>query len=258
MKYLPLLLMLFLFSCDNQTSNESMRSEIMAEDAPMKDGAQPIPAAERKVIRNGYMRVETDDIEATATKIKAVIKELDGYITNESTNDYDRTIQQNLTLRVPEKNFDQLVAAVASISKKVSDKNIFSQDVTREYIDLEARLKNLKALEDRYLELLKQANNMENIIAIEKQLSEVRIQIESLTTQLRHMQNQVQYSTLEVSIYSKTSRASNFLTKAGDALDDGWEVFIGFLLVMMMLWPFWVIIIIIIITVKWWKKRRKT
>jgi hypothetical protein len=112
--------------------------------------------------------------------VEAICKELNAYISNESQNNYGERLQYNQMIRVPADQFDLLLQKIEGEAVNVESKNIHTQDVTEEFIDVEARLKTKKELETRYRELLKQAKTVQDIVSIEGQIAAVRSEIESM------------------------------------------------------------------------------
>ena len=94
-------------------------------------------------------------------------------------------------IRVPADRFDELLLIIEPLASKIESKNINTQDVTEEFIDVETRLKTKKELETRYLEILKQAKTVTDIISIESQIATVRSEIESMEGRINYLKNQV-------------------------------------------------------------------
>lgn len=160
----------------------------------------------RKLIKNIDMDVETEEYDTLLTNVQARIEELNGYVENLNTGEdtsYPDTESRNryatITSKVPADKVDQFVTEVSKISNVIR-KNESVDDVTLQYVDLESHKKMLITEEKRLLELLADAENVEDIIAIESRLSEVRYQIDSMESQLRTFDNQINYSTVNIYI----------------------------------------------------------
>ena len=141
------------------------------------------------------------------------------------------------------------------LAEKVDAKNINTQDVTEEFIDVEARLKTKKELEARYLELLKQAKTVADIVSIEGQIANVRAEIESMEGRLKYLNNQVSFSTLSVSYYQESAAGYGFGSKLLNSLKSGWFNLVDFLFWLLRLWPFVLGITAVAI---WWVRRRRS
>ena len=157
--------------------------------------------SDRKLIKNVSMAVETEDYTGLVSNIQSRVEELGGY--TESFEAYNESSVGNrsasLTLRIPADRLDEFVSQVEEISNIVSRQETV-EDVTLTYVDLESRRRMYEEEEDRLLSLLEQAETLEEIIALESRLTEVRYQLESMESQLRTMDNQVNYSTVYLSI----------------------------------------------------------
>lgn len=173
-----------------------------AESADMGEGAETpkVQDTGRKLIRNVNMNVETEAFEDLLQTVTEKIESLGGYV--ESSNTYNgsyyygnSTRNANLTLRIPAEKLDEFLSSVAENSNVISrDENV--TDVTLQYVDMKSHKEALLTEQERLLELLEQAESVEDIITIESRLSDVRYQIESMESQLRTMDNQVSYSTV--------------------------------------------------------------
>ena len=197
---------------------------------------------EQKLIKNGDISFEVKNIKNTKTFLQKVISKHKGYISSEKIEDYRINPTEILTVRVPNSNFDNIINNIGLQIGEFDSKRIDIEDVTADFVDIEARLKNKKQLEGKYQELLAKANNMTDILKIEKEISLIREDIESTEGRLRYLNNQVGYSTLIITYYEKRATAGfHFGGKMADALSNGGMGFLWFLIGMMQLWPMWLI-----------------
>ncbi len=246
-------------------SGESNHNEMAVADAAMTPEAKVAsfnseqsspPILERKLIKNGELSFETADVKQTTVAIEAICKELNAYVASENQNNYGDRLQYNQTIRVPAKSFDLLIQRIEPHALKIESKNINTQDVTEEFIDIEARLKTKKELEERYREILKQAKTVQDIVSIESQIANVRSEIESMEGRLNYLKNQVGFSTLNVSYYETIGTDFGFTTKVFRALRQGWDNLLSFFIFMANLWPFIIIVIGIIWGLRVWRNRK--
>ncbi|MBL7871551.1 MAG: DUF4349 domain-containing protein [Cyclobacteriaceae bacterium] len=258
---LLLILFVLFLSCDTRKAakfvpdNEaSMGFKEVAFDASASEQAEQIVSIERKLIRNGQLEFKTKDIKKAKVEIEKISKELNGYISGENENNYGDRLQYNQTIRVPADQFDNLIKQIEVLADKVENKGINTQDVTEEFIDVEARLKTKKELESRYSEILKQAKTVADILAIESQIADVRSEIESMTGRLNYLKNQVSFSTLNLSYYQTIGTDFGFASKLVESLKGGWDNLLTFLIFLINLWPFVIGIVVVVI---WWLRRRK-
>lgn len=260
-------LCLALLSCDRRETANFVGDATLEDNAeppavslrrPKQPAAGDAVAAERKLIRNGSLSFETSDVKKTKTTIDAICKELNAYISNESQNSYSSRLQYNQTIRVTADKFDLLMQKIEAEASQVEGKNVNTEDVTEEFIDVEARLKTKKDLETRYREILKQAKTVDEIITIERQITEVRSDIESMEGRLKYLSSQVAYSTLTVSFYETIGTDFGFGSKIGGAFGTGWDYFLSFLIGVVNVWPFLILMALAIwLAFRWDRGRRK-
>jgi hypothetical protein len=182
---------------------------------------------------------------------------LGGYISKESEYTYGERISQNLIIRVPAENFDNLVSEISKGIKRFDRKNIQAKDVTEEYLDIELRLKIKKETENRFRQLLTKANTVDEILSIEKQIGELRADIESIEGRLKYLQNQISFSSLSVTFYERVSTPVGFSSQLGVGFKNGWNNFIRFLIILINGWPFVLIGVLVIVYLIAFRKKRK-
>ena len=202
---------------------------LSADDAAAAEGSRSTDNA--KIIYTASLTLESKDYDAARTALDAALTEADGYLdsSSEYTDSTDSSRSLSLTLRVPQDNYKSFLEAAASVGS-VTYENQQAEDVTTQYMDVEARLSNLEAQRTRLQELQAQATSLSDLIEIESSLSDVQSQIESWQSQLNWYSNQVEcctvYITLnEVQTYSPTSE--NFLARLTSAFGNGWTAFVG-------------------------------
>lgn len=168
--------------------------------------------AGRKLIRTVSLEVETLDYDGLLLYVQNKTAELGGYVENMNAHngsDYYRSSYNgtgyrnnryaNLTLRIPKDKLDGFVAQVEDNSN-ITDRSEQEWDVTLDYVDLDSHKKVLLAEQERLLTFLEQAETVEDMITLEKRLSDIRYQIESMESRLRTYDNQIDYSTVSLSI----------------------------------------------------------
>ncbi len=221
--------------------------------------AEPLQTEDipRKFIKNGQIDYETENLNKTREDIFKAIKKFDGYISSENEFKSSYEISSNISIRIPAENFDKLIEEITVGVERFDRKEIYVQDVTTEFLDIEARLKTKKELETRYLEILKQANSVTEILEVERQIGELRAEIESFEGRLKYLNNQVSYSTLNVRIYETFTEQTEFGKKFKEGFKNGWNNLILFFVLLVNIWPFILIIIVLIILIRVWRKRRR-
>ena len=209
---LALTLLLGLTACGGASKSESMVYMESAAAAPMEGAANDVALKAsgstasasvpqgRKWIITVDMSVETDDLEVLQEALTQKIEGMDGYIEDQSIYNGSayanrRYRNANLTVRIPADRINSFTEEVSEVSNVVSN-NLRREDVTLTYVATESKVTALKTEEIRLLELLAQAETMSDLLEIEARLSDVRYELESYTTQLRTLDNQIDYATV--------------------------------------------------------------
>jgi hypothetical protein len=218
---------------------QSTRDYAKAE-ADESNFIQPVAnnVVERKLIKTGRLEFITNNVEQTRGEVEKLCKQFNAYISSEDQDNYNRRLQFEQTIRVPAAQFDALMKAVEAIGEHTESRHITTQDVTEEYIDVEARLKTKKELEQRYLALLKQAKSVTDIVSIEGQISATRSEIESMQGRLNYLSSQVSYSTLTIVYYENIGTDYGFGSKFLASLKNGWDNLLLFIIALLNVWPF--------------------
>lgn len=262
--FLPLLI---IFACNNSNTSSYDSSSIGIspnyESSNQKfhsdsrnTGGGETNVIERKIIKEGNITFETLNLEKTKNALLEKVKNLGGYISNENAYTYDNKTEYSVTIKIPAENFDSLLAMLATDAAKLDNKNMFLMDVTEEYIDVESRIKTKKELENRYLELLKQATKVEELLNIERELAVLRGDIESFEGRLKFLNSQITMSSLTVTFYEKNSIGFGFMHKFKSALKKGWTNFLWFLIGAANLWIFILLTIFAIFGIRRYRRRK--
>lgn len=248
---------LTIYSCGQKQEYKGVSADLAMQEPTQTNQKTPEKvenAVDRKIIKEGEISFETANINETKTLITKTVQELNGYISKDNVNDYSDKLEHRLVIRVPSDRFDLLLKTISESADKLDSKNVDVLDVTEEYIDIDARIKTKKELEDRYKELLKQARKVDEILTIEKEIGQLRTEIESVEGQMKYLKDRISFSTLTVTYYQKTNSAFRFSSKLGQALKSGWDGFLWFLIGLTHLWTF---ILIALVTIYLFIRRRR-
>lgn len=270
-----LVLFLFIISCDDHTESgvnnfefsDSSINGLVSSKQSLNDvvvtgkaGTTKIKKdiVERKLIKNGNIAFETENLEETKANILGLVKKYDGYVASDSQNNYGNRKSININVRIPAQHFDSILSGISKNVSKFDTKNIRISDVTEEFLDIESRLKNKKELENKYLDILKKANTVQDILNVERELGKLREDIEATEGRLKYLQNQVAFSTLTINFYKVSEHSSTFGNRISDGFANGFENLKGFFIGLINVWPFILILSIIIFLIrKRFKKKKK-
>lgn len=169
--------------------------------APMEPSGAP-DVADRQVIRVGNLSLVVLDVEASIENIKEIVLAEDkGFVAESSVQQVsDDTKSGWITVRVPSGQFEDVMTAIKEIAEKVESENVRLDDVTKQLVDMEARLVNLRAQEEQYRKILETADTVEETLMVTDSLNRVRYEIESLDNQVKTLGEQVNFSTISVSL----------------------------------------------------------
>jgi Domain of unknown function (DUF4349) len=229
-----LLLALLSFSCtsERQTSSNEVAQ---TKDVAQKPGAAPVPeqavrartfsveaekvslnevdkaestaeAADRKIIRNADITIEVPSTTDAQHHVTSIAEAHGGFVVTseakqrESNDPSQRTLDIKLVVRVPANQFGRAFDEIRKLAGNTPAEQVTSQDVTEDFIDLEARIKTQKALEVQFLEIMRQAHKIEDALEVQRQIAEVRTDIEKLEGRKRFLENRSSLSTMNVNI----------------------------------------------------------
>jgi len=156
--------------------------------------------ADRKIVKNGYLTLEVTDIAEAMDGVAEVADELGGYVVSSDKHERDNRTFGSVTFRVPADRFDDAFDRLRQLAIDAPYERTESQDVTEEYTDLEAQLHNLEATEAQYLALLDRAETVEDILAVQRELSNVRGQIERVKGRMQYLERTSDMALIEVSL----------------------------------------------------------
>lgn len=213
----------------------------------------------KKIIKSGDMTIEVADIKTAQEKIQNFVKNNKAYIQNERFSNAETQTTLSMEIRIPNENFDRLVNSFSDGIGSITQKNIRVEDVTEEYTDVSIRLKNKLVYLEKYRDLLKRSASTKDLLEIQEKIRGLEEEIESSEGRLRYIDDQVNYSTLELTLFKEKPRNTvtskiGFGNRFVDSVANGWNIFVNFLLQIVALWPFLFIIPILIF---FWKKWRK-
>ncbi len=222
---------------------------------------QDISLTQKQIIKTAQVKIQVEKLKDSKAIITKLVGTYGGYLatSNESRSNSDFTA--TFSIRVPAAKFEALLDELLKQGIFVDYNNVSAQDVTEEFVDIQSRLKTKRALETRYLELLKQAGKMEDILKLEAALQQIREEIESKEGRLKYLQNQVGFSTINLEIYEQVPYQSaperGFWSKLAYGFGEGWESFLSFAIGVVTLWPFWLLLAgLVWLLRRWWRNRK--
>lgn len=254
-KYLGLIILLTIFGCaqnPDSTSMEMADEEIVAPTTEQKTSE----SVERKLIKEGRVEFETDNLNSTRKTIFEAVKKYKGYVSSDQEFKSPGRKSNTVIIRVPADNFDNLLSDATQGVEKFESKEINVKDVTEEFLDVQARLKTKKELEQRFIDLLKEAKNVTEVLEIEKQIGQLRSDIESIEGRLKYLQDRVSFSTLTMTFFESIPNETEFGQKFKNGFRNGWDNLVWFFVVLTNIWPFILIGLGLIIGLRIYRRKK--
>lgn len=167
--------------------------------APGQDG-QPAAAVGLKLIRTAQLDLLIEDYDVARPAIERILAAAGGMLSGADISHYGAFLSASLTLRVPAESLDRVLAELRALGK-IEHEGLGTEDVTRQYVDTDARLRNLTQTETRLRTLLEtQTGNLSSILEVEREITRVRGEIEVLTSQLQQLDERVALSTIRLGL----------------------------------------------------------
>ena len=187
---------------DSFAAEESARSSV-SNDATQQE------TQDRLVIENAELAIVVEDPETRMAEIGDMARQMGGFVV--SSNFYQDTStgrelpQGNITIRVPSESLDEALATVKEGALDVPRENRYGEDVTSQYVDLQAQLKAKQAAEEKLLEIMDQATRAEDVLAIYLQVQNVQTEIEQLTARIKYLEESAALSAINVQLMTEES-----------------------------------------------------
>ena len=219
---IPILLILGLVLISGCGASPSEAPTIPGEGKPDEQGLAPAAEGrltsgltdelpeDRKIVRTGSITLEVEDIAETMDAVAEMADEFNGYVVSSYKYEYEQGVSGRITIRVPSERFEEAFARLRQLATAVPYETTTARDVTEEYVDLEAQLSNLLATEAQYLALLKRAENVEEMLMVQRELSNVREKIERIEGRMRYLEQTSEMSLIEVNLQETEGLAESW------------------------------------------------
>ncbi|HSK71513.1 MAG TPA: DUF4349 domain-containing protein [Pyrinomonadaceae bacterium] len=229
----------------------------------------PPTVTERKIIRNADLQLESNTPEETQQKIAAIVESKGGFVIQSTQNSSNSQVTTrdtvSMSVRVPAEKFNETLNEIRPTASRVIVETIEGKDVTEEFVDVQARLRAKKALEEQFLEIMKRSNSVQDALNVQRELGNVRTEIEQIEGRLRFLENQTSLSTIKIRIQTPqafSTSSSGFFYQLKEAVSTGFNFALNFLLVLVTLFigllPFLLFIVLpIYLLVRYFLKRNR-
>jgi len=222
------------------------------------DQSQPVPNPDwdKKIIKNASLNLEVKDYKIFYSSFREKVRNLGGYVAREEQTQSEYKIENNLVIKVPVDQFDNALAQLTSTVEKINERKISSQDVTAEFVDTKSRMEAKKQVKQRYMDLLKQAKNMEEILSVQSEINSIQEEIESAAGRIEYLGHSSSFSTIHLTFYqvlnslAKDNTQSSFGKEFIDAFKTGLGWIVDLLIALVSIWPLFLLTFILIIVYK--------
>lgn len=219
-------------------------------------GGSDTSAVDRKIVRTGSITMEVTDIGKSQADIAEIAVQYQGYVVSSNLNADKEQPSGFISFRVPADKFSDALSRLRALAVKVTYENTNSQDVTEQYTDLKAQLSNYEATEAQYLELLKKADNVQDMLEVQRELSNVRGNIERVKGRIQYLERTSDTSLIEATlnkskpIGESSWDVSGVFTRAVNGLIAFGKVLVSMLIWLLVFSPVWIIVLVIILVIR--------
>lgn len=178
---------------------------------------------ERKIIRNATLTIQVEDMETALNQLRALATSVGGYLLQENTTSQGAKPSGVMVIQVPAEQYEVSITRIRQLAFKVEREESSAQDVSDEFVDLQSQIANLKVTEEGLQKLIDKATKLEDIIALQKELANVRGEIETRQGRLNFLDNKTAFSTITVNLALKP--APEVLPPAATPVpvSEGWQ-----------------------------------
>lgn len=178
------------------------RKDMMLPEPPMNDGgsvAVDIAVEDRLIIKTGTLNILVEQVTEAAKTLQNLVEAQGGFVVSSNINDTGPSPSARVVVRIPSNTFDTVLVSAQGLGQ-VRSETVSGQDVTEEFVDLEAQLANYKATEEQFLTIMNRAEEIEDVLAVQRELTQVRGQIERIEGRMRYLQQSSSFSSLTVNL----------------------------------------------------------
>lgn len=246
--------------------NKDEQTPIGGQSSPKNNAPVPAPIGnpdwDKKIVRTADLNVEVKNFKTFTDQLRKTVRLSGGYIAQEQQTQSVYKIENTVTIKVPVDRFEEALGQIASDSDRLIGKKISSEDVTLQLIDTRSRLEAKKEVRERYLELLKQARNMKDILTVQNEINEIQEQMEAASGRIAYLGHSAAFSTINLDFYqvldagAQEAPSSSFFQKIKEAVKAGWDWCSSVVLGLISLWPLWIVIGLGWMWIRRWRTRK--
>jgi DNA repair exonuclease SbcCD ATPase subunit len=239
--------------------NKLTQNQLAATPQPQRDLYSD---GKPKLIKTVNYRFEVENVKRATENIEVAIKKYPAYISASNLHLENPILENKLTIRVQSEFFYDLLKDIDKEARFVNFRDVNTTDASKEFVDLESRLKTKREVEERYMDILrKKAGSIEELLEAERQIGALHEEIEATISRMNYLKEQISYSTINLEFYQTISQevaAADTITwkdKFGDAMKTGWEGLITIIVALVYIWPILVAAGLIVIYLKFFRRK---
>jgi hypothetical protein len=226
---------------------------------PVADYSGELPA-DQKIIKTSQINLEVQNVTATMDPLKRIAAAHEGYIGSLSVNTgYGDRMYAVLTMRVPSREFDSAIAEIKALGSLTSE-SLSAEDVTEEYVDLQARRSALAGQLAQYTRILEKAENVSEILEVQVQIERVQVEIDRIDGRLKYLDNRVDYGTITVTLREPEpvggGEGFSIISVINEGITGFLAVTAGLVIILISIIPLVIIGAAIYGIYRWWKGRK--
>ena len=232
-------------SADSVTGEDQVRAQLAATPTPdlYSDG-------KTKLIKTVDYRFQVDDVKKSTEAIESAIRKFPAYISASNLRLENPILENKITIRVQSEYFNDLLKEIDKEAKFVNFRDVKTDDIAKEFVDLESRLKTKREVEARYAEILRsKAGTIEELLKAEEQIGSLHEEIEATVSRMNYLSEQVRYSTINLEFYQTINQEVTAMDEPSvtsqlfKGLSAGWAGVLNVIIGVAYIWPFIIFII---------------
>lgn len=271
-RMIPLCLLFLTAACGAKVEEANTSADTLEDANPIQTAAQTTTPqhvvkdlysdGKTKLIKTLNYRFEVENVNKTTDAIEQIVKKYPAYISDSKMELENPVLENKLCIRVENEFFQDMVKEIDQLAGFVDYRTITTEDVAKEFVDLESRIKTKRQVEERYAEILrKKAGTIAEVLATEEKIGELHEEIEAAISRINYLKDQVSYSTINLEYYQKITQqiATEDIPSTGkdfkEALSTGWKGIVGLALAVTYVWPMVILAVCGVIIYRFRKRR---
>jgi len=201
------------------------------------------PDWDKKIIKTADLSLEVRNFGMFSDRLRQLVQRAGGYMSQEQQTQSPSAIENNVAIRVPVDKFDDFLSRLPSDSDRLVDRKVSAEDVTAEVVDTRSRLDTKRAARERYLELLKQAKTMDDVIAIQGVIDNIQEEMDAAAGRIAYLGHSAAFSVVNLKFYQVLDESGretanpSLWRKVRDSVSQGWEGLGSALVGLLSVWP---------------------